>query len=114
MKLLNEISLKENDRQAILAAGAILRRQFPVARVVLFGSKARGDDDAESDIDLLVLTNRSLGWQERDQLIDSLFDLQLKWNVVVSLLIASLDEWNGGPYQIMPIRQEIEREGIAA
>ena len=48
MRTLNEISLAEKDRRAIEAASAILRRQFPVERVVVFGSKVRGNDDHES------------------------------------------------------------------
>jgi predicted nucleotidyltransferase len=52
MKTLEQIPLLEKDRQAIGEAAAILRRRFPISQLVLFGSKARGDDGAESDIDL--------------------------------------------------------------
>ena len=82
--------------------------------MVLFGSKARGNDDRESDIDLLVLTRRPLGAAEHDEVVNSLFDLQLKWNVVISVLIASEEQWEAGYYRILPIRCEIERDGIAA
>ena len=87
MKALTDISLNENDRQAVAEAGRILRKNFPVAEVILFGSKARGDAGRESDIDLLVLTTRNLTWQERDRLVDSLFDLQLERNVLFTPLI---------------------------
>jgi len=110
MRRLRDIHLAEDDRRAIEAAAAILRERFPVQLVVLFGSKARGDDDAESDIDLLVLTDRQLSWRERDQITSALFDLQLQMNVVLSTLVVSTDEWNEGLYQVLPIRGEIERD----
>jgi uncharacterized protein len=114
MKTLSDISLKAGDRQAIEEAATILRRDFPVAMVVLFGSKARGTADSESDIDLLILTNRILSTSERDAMVDSVFDLQLKWGVVISLLIASQEQWETGSYRVLPIRHEIERDRIAA
>ena len=114
VRTLDKISLREQDRRAVKAAAAILRQQFPVEQVVLFGSKARGDDDAESDIDLLVLTGRLMSWQERREITNSLFDLQLELEVVISTLIVPLEEWERGLYQVLPIRREVEREGVAA
>jgi predicted nucleotidyltransferase len=114
MKPLAQVSLKPNDRQAIEAAAQVLYNQFPVEQVILYGSKATGTDDAESDIDLLVLTSRDLTWRERDQIIDALFDLQLELKVVLSPLIVSTHEWSQGRYTVLPIHDEIERYGIAA
>jgi len=92
----------------------MLRQQFPVERVVLFGSKARGEDDAESDIDLLVLTRHPLTWQERDKITSILFGLELELDVVISTVIVSAEEWDHGLYQVLPIREEIERDGVRA
>ena len=111
MKTLDEIDLNEKDRLAVIKAAAILRERFPVEQLVLFGSKARGDDDPESDIDLLVLTNNRLTWQERDMITSALFDLQLELEVVISTLVVPEEEWNQGLYQVLPIRSEIERDG---
>ena len=56
-----DLPLAPHDRAAVLEAAAVLAALLPVERVVLYGSKARGDDDAESDIDLLILTSRPMG-----------------------------------------------------
>lgn len=53
MQTMADLPLKERDRQAIEAAVALLQSQFPVAQVILYGSKVSGQDTAESDIDLL-------------------------------------------------------------
>ena len=114
MKALDQISLKTNDRRAIEKAVRVLQSQFPVERVVLYGSKATGTDDAESDIDLLVLTTRDLDWRERSRIVDALFDVQLELGVVISPLVISSREWSRGRYTVLPIHDEIERYGVAA
>jgi len=104
--------LAEKDQKAIQLASEILREKFPVQKVILFGSKARGDDDEESDIDLLLLTNRMISWEERKAVIDALFDIELACDVVISPLISTCSEWNEGMFSVMPIHNEISREGI--
>jgi len=90
----------------------VLRSRFPVDRVVLYGSKARGTDDEESDIDLLVLTSRELGWKERDSITDALFDIELAHGVVISSLVLPTAEWERGRFAVLPIREEIEDCGV--
>jgi len=114
MKTLAHISLKANDRKAIEAAKDLLVQKYPVELIVLYGSKARGTDDAESDIDLLVLTKRELTWRERNTITDTLYDIQLAHGVVISTLVVPTREWSEGRYSVLPIHDEIERYGVAA
>ena len=114
MRALCDVELHPNDQAAIVAAAAVLRERFPVEAVYLFGSKATGRDDAESDIDLLVLTSRPLQWRERDSVTDVLFDVEMRFEVVISTLIVDLEDWRHGPYQVLAIHDEIERDGVAA
>ena len=53
MKTINDLRLEHREKCAISEASKVLKEKFLVEKVVLFGSKARGDDDMESDIDLL-------------------------------------------------------------
>ena len=114
MKAIAQIWLQQRDRAAITDAVDRLRAHFPVERVVLFGSKAHGTDDAESDIDLLVLTSKRLDWRERDRITDALFDVEMAHGVVLSTLVVSLDEWERGRAAILPIHAEIESTGVLA
>lgn len=114
MKTLDDIRLQPNDRKAIEEAVAILKKQFPVQEVRLFGSKVRGTDDAESDIDLLVLTSRKIDWRERRKMTGALLDLELKYGVVLSLLVIPEPEWRKGLVTVLPIHGEIKEQGIAA
>ena len=114
MKTILEIELQREDREAIAAATLLLKEHFPVTSITLFGSKATGRDDTESDIDLLVLTARKLDWRERDAITDALFDIEMAHDVVISTLVIPAEEWENGPYRVLPIRDEVDREGVAA
>jgi len=109
---LADSTVRPRDREAIQAAVRLLRARFPVEQVVLFGSKARGTDDAESDIDLLVLTREELTWRERDAITDLLFDVECAHDVVISTLVVSTERWSNGPYTVLPIHREIARHGV--
>ena len=114
MRRLDQIPLKDDELRAIEAAATVLRRRLPVEQVILFGSKARGEDDPESDIDLLVLTKRPLTRDEERLVIDLLFPLELEYGVVFSTLEIPAAEWEHGLYQVLPLRAEVERDGVAA
>jgi predicted nucleotidyltransferase len=103
MLTIADLPLKAKDEQAIAKAIELLRRHFPVEQVLLYGSKATGEDTEESDLDLLVLTSRKLSWQERDALTDALFDVELAYDVVISTLVVPLVEWQTGYYSVLPI-----------
>jgi len=113
MRTLADIALTAREVAALRAAAACLRRRFPVEEVVLFGSRARGGGDAESDLDLLVVTTRRLAWPERAAVVDALFDIELEHDVVLSPLIVARDEWDKGPFRVLSIHAEIGRDGVA-
>lgn len=112
MKTLAQAQLSPNDRTAIERAAEILRRRYPVDRIILFGSKARGDDRPDSDIDLLVLTREPLGSLQRMKVIDVLFDLQLELGVMFSPVLIAAQEWDHGVAQALPLRAEVDRDGV--
>jgi len=113
MKTIDDLPLRDNEKKAIREATRILKERFPVREVILFGSKARGDSSDESDIDLLLLTARPLHWRERHAIVDALFDVEMKHDVVISIVVNTLYDWNEGVCTVLPIHKEITREGVA-
>jgi predicted nucleotidyltransferase len=114
MRVLAEAPLTERDTRTIQAAVGMLMQQFPVEKVILYGSKARGDADEDSDIDLLLVTSRPIHWRERKAIIDALFDIEMDHDAMISIMIVTVQEWSEGIFTAFPIYQEIMRDGVLA
>ena len=111
MKNIDKAPLPDREREAIERAVHTLKKHFPVERVILFGSKARGNYDTDSDIDLLVITTRELHWKEEKSVVHMLFDIGMEYDVIFSPLFATKEEWEGGIFTKFPIYQEILKDG---
>ncbi|MBI3756657.1 MAG: nucleotidyltransferase domain-containing protein [Deltaproteobacteria bacterium] len=98
-------------RTALSQLKTKLTANYPVARLVLFGSIVRGETDEESDVDVLVLTSRPLKSMERNAIYDEVFSINLHYGTNLSVLVTDVDNWEDGPLSVMPIRKEVEKEG---
>ena len=111
MKSFENVSLMKNESDGIKAAIKMLKSEFFIAKVILFGSKARGDYDEYSDIDLLVVASKSLHWKEEKAIVSALFDIGMKYDVIFSPLFTFSDEWEKGIFTKFPVYQEIFQDG---
>jgi predicted nucleotidyltransferase len=111
MKSWEHAPLKRRERQAIEVATEELKKRYSMEKVILFGSKARGDSDESSDIDLLLITTNPLHWREEKAIVDMLFDLGMEYDVVFTPLFAALEEWNRGIFREFPVYKDIVEEG---
>ncbi|MFH0924255.1 MAG: nucleotidyltransferase domain-containing protein [bacterium] len=50
-------------------------KKFPDTEVILFGSKARGDSEKYSDIDLLILLNRAVNTAIEEEVRELTYDI---------------------------------------
>jgi len=114
MNVLDNLNINDREKIAIMDASRLVREKFHAKEVILFGSKARGDDDMESDIDLLILTDEPVTWAERKEINNSLYEIQLKYDVIISTLITTATNWNEGVFSVLPIHDEISAQGIIA
>lgn len=87
-------------------------RVIPGARVILYGSRAREEAGVDSDFDLLLLLPDSATSVVEEAIDRALYDLELKWGVVLSTLIYDQKVWDYPLYRAMPLHQAVEREGI--
>ena len=108
---LTELNLADHQLAAIKEASSILQTQFPVQEVRLFGSFARGEGQEDSDLDLFVLTTRQMSYREKAAMSNAVFEINLRYGVVIHLLIASMDEWKSPVWSQLPVYQNIRKEG---
>jgi predicted nucleotidyltransferase len=82
----------------------------PQARVILFGSRARGDNKQTSDWDFLILTSKYVDEQVKRYIRDTLIDTELEAEEVISTIIFSQDRWKD--YRITSLYQNITKDGV--
>jgi len=107
-----KFNLSKCDRKALTQFIRILKKNWPNAKFKIFGSKVKGTEDAESDLDLLILLPCEVTSEIRREIIHKVFDINLKYGSNISVLILSDKEWNNAPLSLLPIHNIIEKEGI--
>jgi predicted nucleotidyltransferase len=82
------------------------------AEVILYGSRARGDNKHDSDWDVMILLKQKNVNKKVEQTFrHHLFDLELEIGVPISVFVYSKSDWEG-KYSITPLFRSIKKEGI--
>ena len=80
--------------------------------IILYGSYARGDAREHSDIDFTVVLEGEVSpGKEIDRMIDIITDIQLKYNVLISVYPVSEKNYNTVK---SPLLINVHREGVPA
>jgi predicted nucleotidyltransferase len=109
---LNDVALTPNQREVLAELRRRLSVEFEIEGVVLFGSAARGEADEESDLDLLILTKKPLTRPVRHQITDLIFEVNLRHGTNFSSLVIDRENWERGTASVLPIHDEIVRDGV--
>ena len=79
------------------------------AEVYLFGSRARGDENNDSDWDILILTENKAEIKEEQKFRHYLVDTELEIEEVFSIFVYNKHEWNI-KYSITPFYHNVVNE----
>ncbi|MCP4457350.1 MAG: nucleotidyltransferase domain-containing protein [Cytophagales bacterium] len=83
----------------------------PDAEIILFGSEARGTASKHSDIDLLILHNRELSFEEKMEISGTIYDIELEHSKIISPIIVSHKVWEDQRLK-SPFYYEVKLDGI--
>ncbi len=89
-----------------------LQEIVPEAELILYGSRARGCAEAESDYDLLVLVNSPLSPETEKAIHAKLYEIELDEDVLISSIIYEYAQWNTPLYRVMPFHRLVDRDGV--
>jgi predicted nucleotidyltransferase len=91
---------------------AKLLKRLPLSRLVLFGSRARGDADPDSDLDVLVILNTPVSREVEDYVNDCAWEVGLEQGIVVVPVTVSRLDWEEGLLSSSLLAIAVRQEGI--
>ena len=102
--------MKDNTIEFLNRIRTTILGKIPDAQIFVFGSRARGAANKDSDWDILILLpNERINSKDESILTDPLYDLELETGEVISPFIYSETEWNNR-YSITPLYKQIQLE----
>jgi uncharacterized protein len=104
--------MQKLEQEIISKFKSLLKARVPVHRLILFGSRARGDAELFSDIDVLVIVDSELDDRIRELISDCAWEAGFAKGMVLVPVVFSRDEWEKGPERHSLLAKAIESEGI--
>lgn len=83
----------------------------PLSEVILYGSRARGDERKDSDWDILVLLEQDDNIQTERKLRNKIYDLEIETGESFSVFVYSKKNWNT-KQRVTPFFRNVSREGL--
>jgi len=90
----------------------VTRKLIPNTEIILYGSRVRNEARKDSDWDFLILVDQPIDRKSISKIKDSLYDIELENNEILSSIIRTKQEWNSPEYYALPFRKIIENEGV--
>ncbi|MCK4630541.1 MAG: nucleotidyltransferase domain-containing protein [Bacteroidales bacterium] len=88
-----------------------IMEQDPLAKVILYGSRARGEARNDSDWDILILLKgKKVSRKTEQSFRHQLLDLELEISQPISVFVRSEEEWES-IHSVTPLFHQIKIEG---
>ncbi|MBA7539850.1 hypothetical protein ES705_32135 [subsurface metagenome] len=105
--------MKEIEKKILHSFKLLLSQRVALHRIVVYGSRARGDAEPESDMDVLVVLNGPNTAKARRHINDCAWEAGFEYGLVISPVTVSRNNWENGPEKYSLLAQAVEEEGIA-
>ena len=90
----------------------LLLKQVSLDKLILFGSRARGDAGRYSDIDVVVVLKDDADEQDFDYVSDCAWEAGFEYGIVIVPIVFTKNEWENGPERYSLLAQAVEKEGV--
>ena len=104
--------MNAKDIQIVNKLKSRLQNKVNLHQVILFGSRARGDAEPDSDMDLLVILNEPVSRQSRKIVSDNAWEIGFDAGVVVVPVVVNRSNWENGPDKLSLLAMTIREEGM--
>jgi predicted nucleotidyltransferase len=105
------MALSDKEKKAIQELRSKLSKSYEIFDFRVFGSKVRGNDMTDSDIDIMILLEK-IDPEIESEIDDMIFEINLKYDCLINTVFFSRVELDDGPYSESPIYKKAMNEGI--
>ncbi len=107
------LSMNHDEQEWLNSYQGELKKQFPgvVQQFIIYGSKARGDFHADSDLDIVLVVTET-DWKIKQQIQYLGYELSIGKDVLPSLMIFDQGEWNKLKDMQSIYQEEVEKDGV--
>ena len=89
----------------------LMTDKISVNKVILFGSRARGDAEWDSDMDVLVIVDE-LTEEKEDYISECAWEAGFECGIVLVPVVYTVNEWESGPERFSLLAAAIRSEGV--
>jgi predicted nucleotidyltransferase len=112
MKTISSWNGNTSDIELLEQCKAAIRAVADDADVILYGSRARGDEGRYSDYDLLILVDGPADTALEKRILDKVYPLELETGAMFTLIVYNTHQWDSALYRAMPFHRNVERDGV--
>jgi DNA polymerase sigma len=91
---------------------ALLKERIKLHQMILFGSRARGEAEPDSDMDVLVVLDEPRTPEVGDIVFDCAWQSGFDTGVVVVPIVVSRKHWENGPERAALLAIAVRKEGV--
>ncbi len=100
------------EKQILETFKSSLLKRLEVHKVILFGSRARGDAEPYSDMDVVVVLDKLSGVHDADYISECAWEAGFESGIVIVPIVYSRDEWEKSPERYSLLAMAVEKEGV--
>jgi uncharacterized protein len=105
--------MDSKDQEVLQQFKQSIESRVRLSKMILFGSRARGDAEPDSDMDVLVVLDGPVSKQSRRIVSDKAWEVGFDAGIVVVPIVVSRDSWEKGPERVSLLAMAVREEGVS-